>query len=95
MTLEELITSHREKREMCIQLLVHGTKDTTQNMKMETPKISDSEKWNFKMEWCHKAGFSPCNDLYWELAERAYAQRYFVNSPDQDISLKKFQDNSH
>ena len=62
---------------------------------METPKISDSEKWNFKMEWCRKAGFSPCNDLYWELAEQAYTQRYFENSPDPDISLKKFQGNSH
>ena len=45
---------------------------------MEKLKISDSEKWNFKMEWCRKAGFSPYNDLYWELAERAYAHRYSV-----------------
>ena len=56
-----------------------------------TPYSDNSEKWNFKMEWCRKVGFSPCNDLYWELAERAYAQRYFENSTDSDISLKKFQ----
>ncbi len=42
-----------------------------------TPHSDNSEKWHFKMEWCHNAGFSPYNDLYWELAERAYAQRHF------------------
>ena len=52
---------------------------------MDTRKVivqvrDDSEKWQFKMDWCRKAGFSPYNDLYWELAERAYVQRYFVNS---------------
>ena len=52
---------------------------------METPKISDLEKWHSKMEWCRKAGFSPYNDLYWELAERAHAQRYFDCSPASDI----------
>ena len=45
-----------------------------------TPYSDKAEKWNFKMEWCRQAGFSPYNDLYWELAERAYAQRYFENS---------------
>ena len=53
------------------------------------------DKWNFKMEWCRKAGFSPCNDSYWELAERAYVKRYFENPSGSDISLKKFQENSH
>ena len=60
-----------------------------------TPYSDDLDKWHFKMEWCRKMGFSPYNDLYWELAERAYAQGYFENSTDQDISLKKFQENSH
>ena len=48
---------------------------------METQKISDSEKWHYQMEWCRKAGLSPYNDLYWDLAERAYAQRHFDCSP--------------
>ena len=48
------------------------------------------EKWLFKMEFCRKAGFSPYNDLYWDLAEQAYAQRYFENFPASNISLKKF-----
>ena len=52
---------------------------------METPKISDLEKWHSKMEWCRKAGLSPYNDLYWEFAERAYTQRYFDCSPASDI----------
>ena len=43
-----------------------------------TPYSDNAEKWHFKMEWCRKAGFSPYNDLYWELAERAYAHRYSV-----------------
>ena len=57
----------------------------TLDMKMETPKISDLEKWHFKMNWCRKAGFSPYNDLYWELAERAYAHRYYDCSSVTDI----------
>ena len=76
-TLEELIASHRERREMCIQLI--GAWNKAYDAGYE-------EKWNFKIEWCRKAGFSPCNDLYWELAERAYAQRYFDCSPASGIS---------
>ena len=47
------------------------------NHEIITPHSDDSEKWRFKTEWCRKAGLSPYNDVYWELAERAYAQRYF------------------
>ena len=46
----------------------------------------NSEKWHYQMEWCRKAGLSPYNDLYWELAERAYAQRHFDCYPASDIS---------
>ena len=60
-----------------------------------TPYSDDPGKWYFKMEWCRKAGLSPYNDLYWELAERACAKRYFDCSPVTDISLKKFQENPH
>ena len=56
------------------------------NYEIITPYSDDSEKWHFKMEWCLKAGFSPYNDVYWELAERAYAQRHFDCSPGSDIS---------
>ena len=64
-------------------------------MKAIVRVCDDSEKWHFKMKWCRRAGFSPYNELYWELAERAYAQRYFENSPGSDISLEMFQENSH
>lgn len=46
-----------------------------------TTYSDNSEKCHFKMEWCRKAGFSPYDDLYWELAERSYAQRHFDCSP--------------
>ena len=51
-----------------------------------TPHSDDSNKWHYQMEWCRKAGFSPYNDVYWELAERAYAQRHFDCSTASDIS---------
>ena len=46
----------------------------------------NSEKWRFKMNWCRNAGLSPYNDLYWELSERAYAQRHSDCYPVTDIS---------
>ena len=55
-------------------------------MKAIVQVCDNSEKWHFKMEWCHNAGFSPYNDLYWELAERAYAQRNSDCSSVSDIS---------
>ena len=48
------------------------------NSEIITTYSDDSEKWHFKMKWLRNAGLSPYNDVYWELAERAYAQRYFV-----------------
>ena len=57
------------------------TKDTTMGTRKGIVQVyDDSEKWHFKMEWCHHAGFSPYNDLYWDLAERAYAQKYSVST---------------
>ena len=90
MTLEELIASHRERREMCIQLIGAWNKAYDEGTRKAIVQVRDNaEKWNFKMEWCRKAGFSPCNDLYWELAERAYVQRYFENSRCQTKERKK------
>lgn len=51
------------------------------NSETITQYSDDSEKWNFKMEWCRKVGLNPSNDLSWELAERAYARRHFDCSP--------------
>ena len=76
--------------------LMPGTKDTTRGTRKAVMQVcNNSDKWHFKVEWCSNAGLSPYNDLYWELAERAYAQRYFDCSPASDISLKMFQENSH
>ena len=58
------------------------------NYEIITPHSDDSEKWHSKMEWCRKAGLSPYNDVYWELAERAYAQRYLDCSPANKIKEK-------
>ena len=56
------------------------------NHKTTTPHSNKSDKWHFKMNWCRNAGLSPYNDLYWTLAERAYAQRHFDCSSVSDIS---------
>ena len=63
--------------------------------KGDTPLCNNLEKWHSKTEWCKNSGLSPYNDLYWDLAERAFSQRYFDCSPGSDISLKKFQEISH
>ena len=55
------------------------------NYEITTTCSNNLEKWHYQMEWCRKAGFSPYNDVYWELAEREYAQRHFENSIGSDI----------
>ena len=53
-----------------------------------TPHNDNSEKWHYQMDWCLKAGLSPYNDLYWDLAERAYAQRHSDCYPANKIKEK-------